>query len=441
MYYAQMADAVALPTPAEPLAAPPAPRPWTLAHRLLFRFVFSYLVLYNARALAFPPGGPWLARPYFNLWHAINPWVAIHIFGLSGQRTTYFVTGSGDTTLAYIENLLYLVLAIVATIGWSILDRRRAEYRTLHTWLRILVRYTLAFTMFGYGFAKVIPLQFRSPNFARLVERYGDFSPMGVLWQFMGASIPYIIFSGAMEVVGGALLLFRRTTLLGAMILCAVLSNVVALNFCYDVPVKLYSSNLLLMAVFLVVPDLGRVLNLLVRNRAVEPADLTLPSFQRRWLRLAGLVFQLVCIGNVLYNNSSRDWRMYQQTFISPPRQPLHGLYEVESFSRNGAELPPLTTDKTRWSKLIVDGPAGWSVRLMDESPLALATTYDDAAHTVTLTKAGSVSYSQPDPNHLLLHGTLNDAAIDIRLRRIDPSQFLLKNRGFHWISEFPFNR
>jgi hypothetical protein len=42
-----------------------------------------------------------------SLWHALTAWVAIHVFGLSGQVTTYFPTGSGDTTLAYIENLLF----------------------------------------------------------------------------------------------------------------------------------------------------------------------------------------------------------------------------------------------------------------------------------------------------------------------------------------------
>jgi hypothetical protein len=52
-------------------------------------------------------------------------------------------------------------------------------------------------------------------------------------------------------VVGGALLLFRRTTTAGALVLIAVLTNIVTLNFSCDVPVKLFSSHLLLMAVSL----------------------------------------------------------------------------------------------------------------------------------------------------------------------------------------------
>jgi hypothetical protein len=50
-----------------------------------------------------------------------------------------------------------------------------------------------------------------------------------------------------------------------------VLADIVALNFCYDVPVKLYSSHLLPMAVFLGTPDLRRLLNLMVWNRPTAP--------------------------------------------------------------------------------------------------------------------------------------------------------------------------
>jgi hypothetical protein len=436
----------------DPFVSSVDPAPWSLPHRILLRFVFSYLVLYCATSLHYVPGGSWLVQPYNNLWRAVCPWVAIHVFGLTGPVTTYFVTGSGDTTLQYIQSLCYLVTAIAATIVWSIADRRRTNYRSLQAWLRILVRYTLAFIMFSYGFAKVLPLQFRGPTFARLIERYGDFSPMGVLWQFMGASTAYIVFSGVMEVLGGALLLLRRTTTLGAMVCCAVLANIVALNFCYDVPVKLYSSHLLLMAVFLAAPDLPRLLKLLVWNRSTAPVDLVVPRFQRRSLRITAVVFQLVCIGNVLYGNLTGSWRRYQETYIHPPRQPLHGLYEVESFARNGAEVPPLTTDRTRWSKLIVDGRSGFSVRLMDESPKFFGTDYDAARSTVTLSldRAGDSSglnqpgvfiYSRPDPDHVLLNGSMSGAALAIRLRRMGTAKFLLINRGFRWISEYPFNR
>ena len=100
---------------------------------------------------------------------------------------------------------------------------------------------------------------------------------MGLVWTFMAASPAYTFFSGIAEVMGGVLLLFRRTTLLGGLVSIGVMLNVVMLNFCYDVPVKLFSFHLMFMGVVLIVPDAKRLFGLLVLNRATEPASLQPP--------------------------------------------------------------------------------------------------------------------------------------------------------------------
>jgi len=305
---------------------------------------------------------------------------------------------------------------------WSILDRRRPDYRTLHGWLRLLVRYTLAFTLFGYGFAKIFPLQFSPPGFARLVEPYGEFSPMGALWWFMGASIPYIVFSGAAEVTGGLLLLFRRTTSLGAMVSCAVMANVVALNFCYDVPVKLYSINILLMAVFLLAPDLRRLFSVLVLNCTAAPADLTGPRFSRRWMRIASTAFWVLFVGYNLVGHVAGGWKSYKQAYLNPVRPPLYGLYDVENGYSN-------------WRKVAIQFPGALTVRTNDDSVLNYSTKYSD--DTVMLNGKEILHWSRPDANHVLLEGD----GKSIRLRQIDASKFLLLSRGFHWINEMPLNR
>jgi hypothetical protein len=45
-------------------------------------------------------------------------------------------------------------------VTWSLADHQRKDYRWLHSWLRVAVRYTLAFTMLDYGLIKVFPMQF-----------------------------------------------------------------------------------------------------------------------------------------------------------------------------------------------------------------------------------------------------------------------------------------
>ena len=435
---------------AQPQAAPLQANAvvWPPALRLAFRFAFSYFVLYaspekgRVSILLWIPGLSYVREAYIRAWHALFPWLAIHVFHLAGERTTYFPTGSGDTTLDYIQNLVYVVVALAAALVWSALDRNRKAYRTLHEWLRILVRYTLALTMLSYGFAKVFPMQFQPPGFGRLIEPHGEFSPMGVLWSFMGASLAYTMFAGASEVLGGALLLFRRTTTVGAMFSAAVLANVVALNFCYDVPVKLYSSNLLVMALFLLIPDFGRLAKVLVLNRPAAPADLGSVPFRRRRLRQAALAMKVLFLGYALYTQIEGGWSGYLETYTAPGRPPLYGLYQVEKFQRNGQEVQPLLTEIARWRYVAFERSGAVSVRRMNDSTSFYPAAFERGGNTVLLGPGKDpFTYSRLDADHVTLQGTLSGEHLALTLLRVDTSKFRLVSRGFHWISERPFNR
>ena len=54
---------------------------------------------------------------------------------------------------------------------------------------------------------------------------------------------------------------------------------------------------------------------------------------------------------------------------------------------------------------------------------------------------AATLSYRRVDRDHLLVDGTLDDQPVSFSLRFRDPDSFLQRSRGFHWISEAPFNR
>ena len=103
----------------------------------------------------------------------------------------------------------------------------------------VYLRLVLAATMIPYGAAKIFPWQFPAPTLSKLIQRYGDSSPMGLLWTFMGASRSYSFFGGATELLAGMLLVVPRLATLGALVCIGVMSNVLMLNLGYDVPVKL----------------------------------------------------------------------------------------------------------------------------------------------------------------------------------------------------------
>jgi hypothetical protein len=115
-------------------------------------------------------------------------------------------SGSGDTTADYVRQLCLAALAIVVTLVWTIAGRWQKEYRRAHHWLRIYVRYALAYILLVYGWSRSSKHSSHFPFLTRLIEPYGDSSPMGLRWTFMGYSKPYTFFAGAAEALAGMLL-------------------------------------------------------------------------------------------------------------------------------------------------------------------------------------------------------------------------------------------
>jgi hypothetical protein len=398
---------------------------WGLGLRIAFRFVCSYLVLFIASTSAYMaedlPGLGFMIKPYMKLWHALNPLIAIHLFHVTGEPATYFQTGSGDTTLAYVEAFSGAVIAAAATLVWSILDRRRLRYHRLYGALHVLVRYELAAHLTLYAFYKIFPLQFRFPNLVRLMEPLGEFSPMGVLWNFMGASPAYTVFSGAAEMAAALLLFWRRTATLGAMLAVAVMLNVAALNYCYDVPVKLFSTHLLLMALFLLAPEARRV------------AAALLPDQPLRRRPAAVLAIKVLVVGYILITQFYAGWSTFRDLHREV-RPPLYGLYDVEQFVRNGEEV----TDSHRWRKVAIAFAPIMVVRTVNDERLRLQTRYDRARNEVTVNDR-PWTYARTDAGHVELRGQFANDSMVVRLRAVDPSTLALVSRGFHWIQEYPF--
>jgi hypothetical protein len=422
----------------------PAPR-WGLAKKILFRFAFAYLVLYN---LPFPlehiPYVDALVyKPYADFWGFVVPAVAEQAFGADAS---ILPNGSGDTTYNYVQVFCYLVLALFVTAIWTFLDRRRANYARLHEWLRVYVRFALALTMIGYGAVKVIPTQFPSPSLDRLLQPFGDASPMGILWTFMGASVAYNVFAGLSEMLGGLLLVSRRTTLLGALVSLAVLTNIVLMNFCYDVPVKLFSSHLLLMAIFLILPDLRRLLNLLVFNRPAAPAD-NRPLFRRKWLNWSAVALGTVFVFGYAVFFLYQAWQGSKEYGNRAPKPPLYGIWNVDQFEMDGVARPPLITDETRWRRVVFSYPGMIAIQLMSDTRQRYRLEINSAKKQLKMSKRddpkwrSSLTFSQPGPKLLNFQGTFDGHKVKAQLRKADESEFLLVSRGFHWINEYPFNR
>jgi uncharacterized membrane protein YphA (DoxX/SURF4 family) len=433
--------------------------PWT---RIVFRFVFSYLVLYCLYVFAWIVQivkGTFTGRStdtyYDLLCHHIVPWVGSHILRLP-TPITVFTGGSGDTTYDNVLILCELFLAVVATILWSMLDRNRTEYRRVHQWLRFVVRLVLSSQMLIYGMDKLIPQQFGRLALLTLGTRVGDLTPFDLLWTFMAASKPYTIICGAAEVLAGLLLVFPGLTTLGALIAMADMANVFALDMSYDVPVKLGALHYLLMALFLVAPEMRRLMNVFIFNRPAAPRE-QVPLSNRRWVNRSAQIFLVLAAIFWLSKFTHESLTRYasENHPVTAPRPALYGIWQVEEFAAARNSSAPLFTAKLaselrigpgddRWMELIVDS-AHAGIRLSNGVLAYVTLKLDMNKNTVLIGDDADEDwkcdfvYQQTGDRQLTLEGHINGNAATIKLRRVDRSKWILVTRGFHWINEDVF--
>jgi len=375
-------------------------------------------------------------------------WTARGPLGIQHELVSALSNGSGDTTYSYVQALVTFVLALAIAAVWSLADRRLVDRDKLRGLLRSGLRWYLATNMVGYGLAKLGTLsnQFPAPGLWRLAQPYGESSPMGLLWTFMGSSRAYTAFGGAMELLGGVLLMWRRTALLGAFVSVGVMLNVMLMNFCYDVPVKLFSAHLVVAALCILAPDARRLTSVFLGTGPVPPRVIApqLTSSAARWahrgLKASFVLFILVL---PLYSFWSTERS-------SAGAQPVLGEWKLAKLEVDGRAVTPETGEVQYLTLVPRVVPAangeGWTVPC---SVTLIGGT--NVMSTATLT-TGHVTF---DPstvgNSALLKEPLDwmVAEEELRLERsglqatLRPAahDYLLARRGFHWINEHPYNR
>lgn len=413
--------------------------PWSPVHRIAFRFgcVLALLLIWPF-PLGIVPFTGWLHETL----NAPIDWgiavVSEYVLGI--EPPPHVVTGSGDTLYHHVRLLTVAIYAVIATGVWSMVDWRRVAYPRLAGAMIVVLRYYLAVVMLGYGLAKVMVTQFPPITVARADQAIGEMSPMGMLWTFMGASKPYTVFTGLVEVLGSVLLLWRRTAVIGALVVAAAMVNIVALNFTYDVPVKLFSMQLLVFALAIAGPHLRRLVGAAMGRATPEVPPRVRGSRRSERVRLA---CKLGFIALYLFGAYAQIAFARSVARREPPA--LYGSWVAERFVLGGSERVPLVTDDVRWRKLIVAENGLVVIRHMTDRRVYLRNVQIDPESRTIIVPEGVMrrtwSYHPLDPEHVIVRGELPDSGTTFEaVLRLEPRP-LLMTRGFHWIQETPYNR
>jgi hypothetical protein len=358
------------------------------------------------------------------------------------------------------RTLLLRAAAAVATILWSVAARRRTHHRTALAWLRLYTRVILGWFMLDYGSWKVVfPGQMREPALSTLLVPFGDLSPIARLWLLMGSSRFYTICSGVVEMLGGILLFIPRLDAIGALISAIALANVFLLDLSYDVPVRQFALLLLLMSVFLLAPDLPRILDLLVWNRGVQSRPPN-PLFRRRRLELA--LAALVMLAGFCWFASDvlRERRNSRELSAKLSNLPYYGCWAVDQFALDGVERPALFTDSLRWKMIVFDWAAyepapSMVIHSGTGARRLLSAQLDSSRKSVTLRRyvpegsvpggnrqpipaIGILTVDDTAPGRLILDGDLDGRKIHAVLLRVTPGPAIRKWPR-RWFQSGPF--
>src|SRR4030095_10478274 len=223
------------------------------------------------------------------------------------------------------------------------------------------------------------------------------------------------------EVAAGRLLLWRRTTTLGALLLTAAFTNVVVLNFGYQVGVQLNSTIYLMMALTLLAPEAKRL-----ATAVLEPTPLsgTPTSGNVRLLRYLKPVFVILLLAMI----ARESYLNYQERWAKPA---LYGIYDVVDFTRDGVSVP--LGSQERWLRFVIAESDSGAIQWTTGGRIERYTLKEDSAsNAITFTGQGTppvvltFHYKRAAEN-LELGGEVDGHQIAARLRAVSPTSFVLR--------------
>jgi hypothetical protein len=244
--------------------------------------------------------------------------------------------------------LWVLAVSVIAGLIWFVTDKA-FNYDKWNYILRTILRYRLAIALVTYGVILLFPLQVPFPSLSDLHTKYGDFLPWKIYYHSLGvASAGYEPILGFVEIFTGLLLLWRRTTVIGAGLAAALLINIVLVNFAYDLGSHVLSIYLLLISTVLLLHDVPRLYLLLVKEKAAT-ADHYVPAVPVRFSNWAKVLFVgFFLVYAVLAYSKTNDKK-------TPGLAGAAGFYDVSHFITHGQQLPYSLTDTVRWQNVVFE--------------------------------------------------------------------------------------
>ncbi len=339
---------------------------------------------------------------------------------------------SSDSKRLVILAVLLLLFSLILAFISRLKVLNKLQWHKTENVIRLIASYYLGWVLLKYGLDKLFKCQFYLPEPNILYSRVGDLDKDILFWSTMGSSYSYNIFMGISEIIPGIFLFFGKTRKLGLLLALGVLLNVVAINFSFDISVKLFSGFLLFIAFYLIGPfavNLWRFLSnqkLVSTQSSIDTFTKSTKTFHWGNLVVVSIILiesMFVYVKNQNFNDDKFD------------RSLFHGAYEVNQLIQGEDTL---IGEKNSLKNIFYHRDSYLIFQFKNEEMVDYKMEIDPIKKTLTLfddeqnKKIYSIEYNQLSKKMKLIHKGKYDLEI-IHCTEKEWKKMPLIQPLFHW--------
>ncbi len=407
----------------------------------IYRFLCIYIlffIIFNI-SIYFPL--QFFIKYYFQIpLSKILPFEFIGLYFLNTKVEIDLINnGSGDTTFHYAQLITFTILSIILAIIWCILNQNKSQSNSLYYLLTTLSRYFLAFQLFDYGVAKIFNLQFSPFDLVKITKTFGESSPMGLAWAFFGYSKWYKIFIGVLE-ISSILLLFRKTITIGAIISFIITLQIMAINYFYDIPLKILSTTLFLLSLSLLSNNLNSIFRFLIYKKNQSLKIISYVTYENKFLNKFKSILKFLIISYTMTNSVLSQWKIKNSIDNLQYNHPLYGVYTVTRYITGLDTILDNNYKVLKWNQVIFDNNEIATIKFNNDSIAKYYTKIDTINNSIELYQEPEkmeyfFNYNIIESDSLYFNGTIKVLFVKNKISNE------LMSRGFHWINEYPYNK
>jgi hypothetical protein len=364
---------------------------------------------------------------FFNpLTEGLTQWIGDKILGL---QHTYTAALMSDSTGFYVYSGFLMLFALQIALVWQAVRPKQLK-ESIKYWFSVLMSYYLSLHLMAYGTSKIFKVQFFLPEPNTLYTPLGELSPDILFWSTMGSAYGYTVFSGLLEIIPALLLLFRKTRALGALIAMAVMTNVVAINFGFDISVKLFSSFLLLLSILILLPYFKVFYQFFILQKVSQLHAPKVDLPKKYYLSSKFILLSLIVLNAFLPYIQTQN---FNDDTASRPF--LHGAYLVEDFNWDHQKIDACLDEKTRWHRIFIHRRGYFIIQNMQGKfqDFKLSVSNNQLLLTDYQNQEHKLHFEYNQQQELSLNGKINGYLVKLNATSLDWEALPLIKAPFHW--------